>query len=494
MSAAEPRAFSPRVVATLILVGVLTFAGFFVLAAYAPSLREGNDGGAHGLGRSAVGYAALADLLGRDGRQVVLARTSVGTEPNALWVVTPPGPYARTEPLPGAGLPTLLVLPKWRTRPADRGRGWVDLVGTAGPRTLTLTVQGHEMEVRLNGAPDAGDAPAPSPAPTDGPVPVAGDEPADVPGADGAEPEDGEDATAPEVIDIDVSDFLSNGTPYADLTSEPVRLTRTGQLHAIGTEPPTAPLTIRGLQTMEGFHLTPVWTDADGRMVLGRVSFPPDHVDIHSWVQDGVYAGGETDAEGRMLTRTYVLSDPDLLNTLGLATPEGADAATALVAALAGERAVFFDLAGAGFGRTDNLLTLALEPPFTAATLTVLLAGGLLAWAATARFGPPKPDPVGLGLGKAALADQAATLLDASGRDVTLGPRYAALTRRRIARLLGNEAMPDAALARTATRAGLDDLAPASAAAHRAGDAPSLLRAAQRLHALTTHLTDRKRP
>ena len=492
--------FNPKVVAALILVGVFTFAGFFVLGAYAPSLRDGNDGGAHGLSRGAVGYAALADLLEREGRAVVLSRSTVGTERNALWVVTPRRPYATIDPLPGAGLPTLLVLPKWQTRDDEKVRGWVDLVGTAAPRAITLEVQGHEMEIALNGyePPAEDETPGAGPAPTDGPIGAPGEEMAEEvtegieEEAEGA-PSEADDAEETGEQTIDLAElFLAGGTPFADLTPTPVTLERTPQAHAIGQDPPSGPLTIRGLQTMAGYHLTPVWTDAEGRMVLGRVAFPEDHVDPSSWFADGPWTSAGTDAEGRQLTRTYVLSDPDLLNTMGLATPEGAAAATALISALAGDRAVFFDLAGAGFGRTENLLTLALEPPFSAATLTVLLAGALLAWAATARFGPPKADPVGLGLGKAALADQAATLLEASGRDVTLGPRYAALTRRRIARLLGNEAMPDAALARTAKRAGLADLGPASAAAHDASDAPSLLRAARRLHALTTHLTDRK--
>ena len=494
--ASEPRAFSPRVVAALILVGVFTFAGFFVLGAYAPSLRDGNDGGAHGLSRSAVGYAALADLLEREGRPVVLARTAVGTEPNAFWLVTPRGPSAAIPPLPGASLPTLLVLPKWRTRPDEAVRGWVDLVGTAPPRAVTLTVQGHEMEVRLNGhAPLEQEEPAREEAepeapvlPTEGPLPTP-DEDAAEEVAEEIE-EAGEDDEAVAIADV----LAMGGTAYGETTPRAVRLAYAPETPAIGPPAPGAAPVVRGLQTMTAFHLTPVWTDEAGRMVLGRVSFPPDHVEVASWRDAANPLGGVAlDGEGRLLTRTYVLSDPDLLNTLGLASPAGAEAASGLIAALAGERAVFFDLASAGFGRTDNLLTLAIEPPFTAATLTVLLAGALLAWAATARFGPPVPDPVGMGLGKAALADQAATLLEASGRDVTLGPRYAALTRRRIARLLGNESMPDAALARTAHRAGLGDLAPASAAAHQAADAPTLLRAARRLHALTTHLTDRTR-
>lgn len=492
--APDARAFDPRVVAALILVGLFTFAGFFVLGAYAPSLRDGNDGGAHGLSRSAVGYAALADLLAREDRTVVLARTAVGTERNALWIVTPPGPYAAIEPLPGASLPTLLVLPKWTTRPDEEVRGWVDLVGRMPPRPIRLTVQGHEMDVAVNGYEETEDAPAPETLPpTDGPITAPSEEVAEEIAEEDAQEEAADDADEDGSADDEITLarlFLAGGTPYDDLAVETVALERSGEVHAMGIEPPVG-LRVRGLQTMTAFHLTPVWTDEAGRMVLGRVAFPPDHVDGATWFEGGAFVGGETNAEGWQLTDTYILSDPDLLNTLGLATPEGAAAALALIGALAQDRAVFFDLAGAGFGRTQNLLTLAIEPPFTAATLTVLLAGALLAWAATARFGPPRPEPVGLGLGKAALADQAATLLKASGRDVTLGPRYAALTRRRLARLLGDEAMPDAALARTAARAGLGDLAPASAAAHQAKGAPALLRAARRLHALTTRLTDR---
>ena len=556
--------FSTRVVAALILVGVFTFAGFFVLSAYAPQLRDGNDGGAHGLSRSAVGYAALADLLDREGETVVLSRTPVGTDAQALWIVTPRGPFARIEALPGADVATLLVLPKWSTRPDDDVRGWVELIGTRRMADRTLTVQEHELSITISqrgprAAPGpilfedderiplsrAEDAPAdplpqtppgvpigevsdevaeeiaeeareltegtglgngsPAEAPAEGEVRGPGGRKgdraapgrghhADQPEATDQPAENAEASREPEVQDAEGSEAEDDGgtaempgpeipgffRPYDELPVDDVRLISAPKV-AVPVAPPLGPVTIRGLQTIEGFHVRPVWTDEEGRTVLGRVFFPAGHIE-------------DDYGDAEILTDTYILSDPDLLNTLGLATPERAAVANGLIAGLAGERPVFFDLAGAGFGRAQNLLTLALEPPFLAATLAVLLAGALLAWIAAARFGPPKTDPVGLGLGKAALADQAAVLLDASGRDVTLGPRYAQLTRRRLAGLLGSPGMSDAELARAAKRAGLTDLAPASAAAHGAREAPALLGAARRLHDLTRSLITASSP
>ena len=77
----QTRLFSPVVALWLVIVGVFSFSAFFVLQAYAPDLRGGDDGGAHALSKSAVGYAGLVALLKARGEPVVISRGLVRTAP-----------------------------------------------------------------------------------------------------------------------------------------------------------------------------------------------------------------------------------------------------------------------------------------------------------------------------------------------------------------------------------------------------------------------------
>jgi hypothetical protein len=125
-------AFSPKVMIALVLVGIFAFSGFVVLSVYAPELRGGQDGGAHALSKSAVGYAGAAVMLKAEGVPVVISRSPLtrATPGRALRVLTPGlevtaddlKPYDRTAPL-------LIVLPKWATAPDPTHPGWVRKVG-----------------------------------------------------------------------------------------------------------------------------------------------------------------------------------------------------------------------------------------------------------------------------------------------------------------------------------------------------------------------------
>ena len=67
-------AFSPMAMIVIVLVGVVSFAGLGVLSAYAPELKKGDNGGAHALSRSSVGYAATVRLLQASGRGALVGR------------------------------------------------------------------------------------------------------------------------------------------------------------------------------------------------------------------------------------------------------------------------------------------------------------------------------------------------------------------------------------------------------------------------------------
>lgn len=155
--------FSPMTMIVLALVGIVCVAGLAVLSAYAPELKKGDDGGSHALSRSSVGYAALVRLLQLSGEPVLTSRGSLpAAAEGRLLVLTPPlgGSAIDLDEFDEDG-PVLIVLPKWRTTPDPRHRGWVmsvDAVG--GPltmkvlppslgKTLGLLSGPGEREVRL---------------------------------------------------------------------------------------------------------------------------------------------------------------------------------------------------------------------------------------------------------------------------------------------------------------------------------------------------------
>jgi hypothetical protein len=122
--------FSVRTVAALIAVGVFSLSALTVLSAYAPELRKGDDGGAHALSRSAVGFAGAAALLKNLGWPVLLSRGPLHANDEALLILTP-GPQhslAALDDVRHDGT-RLVVLPKWGTAPLPMHKGWVQSVG-----------------------------------------------------------------------------------------------------------------------------------------------------------------------------------------------------------------------------------------------------------------------------------------------------------------------------------------------------------------------------
>lgn len=135
----------------------------------------------------------------------------------------------------------------------------------------------------------------------------------------------------------------------------------------------------------------------------------------------------------------YILSDPDLANTSGLADPENARLMLAMLDDLrfAPDTPVMFDATLNGFERSTSLLKLALDIPFIGATLTALAALALLGWAALVRFGAPAREERVFALGKEALADNTAGLFTMTRRETRMAPGYVALTRKAVMRDLG---------------------------------------------------------
>jgi hypothetical protein len=168
---------------------------------------------------------------------------------------------------------------------------------------------------------------------------------------------------------------------------------------------------IQGLQTISGPNVVPVITDAQGRIILGRLG-----------------------AEGSY----YVLADPDFLNTQGIDDLSTARAGVAILDMLrATDEPIVFDVTLNGLGSSRSALRLAFEPPFLGATLGLVITAALLGWRAASRSGPSAPRRRAIAIGKAALADNSAALIRLAHREAKLGPGYAKLIGASVAENVG---------------------------------------------------------
>lgn len=139
------RAFSPRTVLALVLIGGFVFAALLWSIGTGMAGGPVNNGGSHAGGTGLNGYAALAELLDRQGYSVRRSRSERSLDAPGLLVLTPPH-HAKADEIDRivaqrrhAG-PTLLILPKWNAmrvpasmRPPEARDGWVILGGASKP-------------------------------------------------------------------------------------------------------------------------------------------------------------------------------------------------------------------------------------------------------------------------------------------------------------------------------------------------------------------------
>ena len=175
-----------------------------------------------------------------------------------------------------------------------------------------------------------------------------------------------------------------------------------------GTTMALGPIT--GLQTLSAPGLTPVLTDETGKALMART-------------RD---------------SRVFVLSDPDLMDTMGIKSLANARAAAAIVDRIRPARGlVVFDVSLHGFKRSRNVFALALEPPFLGGTLCAAAAALLAGIAAAVRFGPLRRVKPPYAMGKGALVDNTAGLIRMARREHRMAEGYARLCREFAARAVG---------------------------------------------------------
>ena len=154
--------FSGRTVILLALAGIVGFIVFMLLVAYAPELRSGRDGRAHGLSTSAVGFRGIHDLLDTTGADVGFLRDPEAYLEDGLTIITlePRVDSDRVQDLIDNSWGTvLIILPKWVTFPVEGERDrvqWVDS-GIGGSvasylgdlATVTVATDDEETATRL---------------------------------------------------------------------------------------------------------------------------------------------------------------------------------------------------------------------------------------------------------------------------------------------------------------------------------------------------------
>src|SRR5690606_24376816 len=125
----------------------------------------------------------------------------------------------------------------------------------------------------------------------------------------------------------------------------------------------------RQVLSLDTTALLPLVTGEEGDVLAGYVadigSYPVLANAANMPVRDPEELDTDTDR-----WPVVVIVEPDLANNYGLADAARAQAAIAIVeASLEGnDLPIVFDLSVAGLARSENLLTLAFEPPFLAAT------------------------------------------------------------------------------------------------------------------------------
>ena len=373
--------FSRTIVFWMVVIGVAAFAAFLVLITYADELRKPEDTGPHALSKSAVGYAGLVRLLNDikagDG---IVSRGDDETWSRGLNVLTPSGPYGNADlDYSDFAEPALIILPKWVVFPDFKHRGWVARSAPYGAQTYALNFWGETVEFSTS----VRDKPAP--------MEFALQTETDIDAADAPDfaYDDGYD---------EYDEYEDEGFVYRDSMIDRLRLAGVARFRSRED--------VDSFQTLSGEDLAPILVSPDGGIVLGRI----------------------------IGSNAFVLSDPELINNTGLSDADRAALSVRLLDALRDDGPVFFDLTLHGMERSRNLLKLAFEPPFSAATLAALLAVCLLAWRAATRFGPTVREGRAFALGKRALADNSAGPIRLANREHRYAAGYAELSRKAAAR------------------------------------------------------------
>tara|TARA_R110002020_G_scaffold169079_3_gene358066 strand:+ start:2892 stop:4166 length:1275 start_codon:yes stop_codon:yes gene_type:complete len=339
----------------LILIGIFSFSALIGLTGYADDLRNKNNGQAHALSNSAIGFAGLRVLLEESGQALFLdPNEAAHSSLYDLRIYTLTSSF-QTDILDELDpqSPKLIVLPKWNVMPVPKTAGWVrkaPIQEVLNPETLASNLEAFAGEVSFTQA-----------------------------------KADNETVS---------KDYRFSFTPTTTIYS--ARFPR--------------------LQTMEGEELEPLMVTESDQIVLARIKN----------------------------TQSYLLSDPDFLNTSGLRTRSGARFAMDMLTYISDQNLTeryVLDLAIHGIGGGRNMIKLFTQPPFLGVTFLLVVLVGLLAWQAFLRFGDAKrgsDEDFGedFHMGPQSLTRTTAEFLAIAKREPSIAKEYATLIRQQALKAL----------------------------------------------------------
>lgn len=388
----KPTLFSPTLVLVLVLVSIFALSAYMALSAFAPDLRSKSNGGQHAWSRSAIGFAAFVELLESTGEKVILSRVSAddGRPSHNLTILTPNVFQSSDNILNATVSKTLIILPKWRVGKDIRNPNWVTGYGLLDAKAVAKMiseitafeqeVDNIHFELQIQR--------------------VASKE-----------------TEKPDKKNIVIAN-KNGGKLYADTNNSAVKPSAEEQQTTIDETAGTKPIT--DWQMAEKFgDETFVLGNIDNLQTLTYLGLVPQ-----IWSKERILLGKIPDKE------IYILTDPDLMNTLGAADILNPTAGIRIVETLTGKGNItLFDLTLHGFEQSSSLLRTILMPPFLAATLSAVAAAGLMVWAAWFRFGPVSRTAMVFALGKRPLAENSAALIEMAGRETAMVSKFAELSK-----------------------------------------------------------------
>jgi len=384
--------FRPRTAAFLTwgILGLLMVSLFFLI--FAEPVPDVEPGQPDSFSHSAIGYRALLRLLQQEGSETVLV-----SRRNSATKVSERVPLVLLEPRSSPeGLeqlrdliaranarraPVVLVLPKWRGRPGTDPRGWIEEALPLPPATPSR-VLAVALDCSLVGCDEA-----------------AGGDPAAEPKAErGAGSE-----TAPTYgLAAEISRPDTLGTWRSSLPG-------TGEL---GTPALVSP------------QLAVLNSDPDSRPESQRTRW----VEILLETPEGALLFYVPDL------RLHVVTDPDLLNTSGLARGDNALYAHRLLVDRLQPTSFVVAEEIHGYAIAPSIWRALLRPPLVLVTVHLAAFAVLVLWAGTGRFGSPLPAPPRVAPGKGTLIENTALLLGQGGHFGESVDRYLQWTVRRAER------------------------------------------------------------
>ena len=419
-------AFGKRGTFALVLFAALAFVAFLFLIGRGGLEGSGNNGQAHAAGTGLAGFAGLTRLLEEDGVWVERSRDRGALNDPGLLVLTPPAniddeEFAEIMERRRTIGPTMIIAPKWFAMPAQGDRN-------SKPGWVHLLGAGEDWAMTIDGR--------------------------------------------------------TLSFPHIELKDRAARWRGLGRSGPLPSKDALAAVEIEAVDAensagSESGFLAPLVEDGDGRMLVAYLA------DDGSYLDGDLYLDPER-GDSAPVYGVMLVAEPDLMNNWGMAEEKRALLALDLIdiARQGTDGPVRFDLTLNGMGGSRNLLTLAFEPPFLAATLTLLLALAIAMWRAFTRFGPALRPAPAIAPGKSQLVANGAQVIARSGRMRLLREPYASLMRARIAHRLGLHTGDDEGIERALAARGAPALDPALEALASASNRKDLLRAARALRDL----------